>query len=291
MRKLFSLTTLVVVFALSFFAATVFLNAPGEQPIYAGSAATIFSILFGFMVADGRSRMNNVYQRLKTENANNLTVYRLSSVFGSDVQGNVRQLLDSYLIAQVDYEIEDFDRSDRAFQRLYQYIISLDPKNDREKTAYTRLITLLHESTTNRAQIEAVVKDRLRRGQWLSILALMGVTITTIWSMADGGILAGGILTALASGIVLMVLIMRDMDNLKWGNASWTWQPLHDLFKDLSLIPYYPSEVLKGNEAKIKKGETIRVAYTPNKYPNMKGKVIKTFVVGDAGLEPATNRL
>jgi len=66
------------------------------------------------------------------------------------------------------------------------------------------------------------------------------------------------------------------LNNLKWQKTIWTWQPLHNLFKNLDLIPYYPKPVVDRGEAKIEKGELIRLANYPQSYPDMTKKVIET---------------
>ncbi|MDR1300694.1 MAG: hypothetical protein LBK50_03230 [Candidatus Nomurabacteria bacterium] len=259
MRKLFTLPILTILFAIVFYAITIIFPGPGTQPEFAGPAATIFSILLGFMVANSQSRMNSIYERLKTENSNNLIIYRLSAAFGTSTQDKIRDLLDQYLMDQIDYNIEEFEYSSYSFEKLYNYILQLDPTDNRQDKAIIKSLDILNLSTVNRGQIEAESKHRLSLGQWASILALMFVTIITVWTMSDGGWWGGAVLTALASAVVLMVLTMRDMNNLKWGNASWTWQPLHKLFKDIGLVPYYTSAIINDHEADIAKGELIRI--------------------------------
>lgn len=56
---------------------------------------------------------------------------------------------------------------------------------------------------------------------------------------------------------------------------STIWEPLHNLFKYLDLLPYYPEEVIRSGRINLPKGEKVRLVQYPDPYPDMSNKAIK----------------
>jgi hypothetical protein len=96
--------------------------------------------------------------------------------------------------------------------------------------------------------------------------------------MSNDTLLRAVFVTVLATASVLLVLVLRDMNNLKWDKDSWTWQPLKNLFRNLDLTPYFPADNL--HETKFKKGEKYRVSALPVDLDNLDNRVVETRVFG-----------
>lgn len=272
----------IVAFAVSFFLIiTLF---PGQAAEFQGAAtvaASLFGIYIGFSINSSRIKLNRVNELLKTENANNLLIYRLSANFGNEVQNKIRKLLDAYIIDQIDYKLEDFDQSGKTFYAVYRYVVNLNATTAKEKTALSSMISVLNTQSTNRAQIETLTLEHLSKLEWLSLGGLTIGFIISLWPISTGNILLSFMLTILATAVILLVFVLRDLDRLKWQKSTWTWRPLHKLFNDLDLVPYYPLGVILRHEAKVQKGEKIRIARYFNHYPNMEDKTIETVEYGN----------
>lgn len=269
----------IILFTVAFFALA--LAKPGEGYsdflfMFSAAAAVIFSIFIVFSVSNSRSRLDKVNELLKTENANNLLLYKMSAAFGVQAQNDIRRLIDVYIIDQIDYRLEDFDQSAQSFRVLYDYIISLESKGTTQDIVLTEMIRILNLSSSNRVQVETLMSQRLSKFEWISVWGLTFVVVSHLYEMSHGILFQTLLLTILASASVLLVLVLRDLDNLKWQKDAWTWRPLRNLFISLDLLPYYPRPIVDKGEAKIKKGEKIRLADYPNLYPDMRDKIVKT---------------
>lgn len=268
-------SSLFVLFAVAFLAVALVKPGGGNSPTYSTAAAGIFGIFIGFSISNSRKRLNRVNELLKTENADNLLVYRLSAVFGSKIQDKIRELMDSYLIDQIDYRLDDFDRSGDSFDKLYEYVINLEFENEKQKMTLGSMVSTLNESSSNRIQIETITTHKISIFEWISVWSLTFVVVFNLYGMTTGDVFQSLLITILASAIILLVLVLRDLDNLKWQKAVWTWKPLHSLFVNMDLLPYYPRIIVDVGEAKIPNGEKIRLADYPNPYPDMTNKTIK----------------
>lgn len=268
-------SSLIVLFTIAFLTIALVRPGGGNSPAYSTAAAGIFGIFIGFSISNSRARLNRVNELLKTENANNLLVYRLSAVFGDKIQDDIRKLMDEYLIDQIDYRLDDFDRSGKSFHKLYKFIINLEFKNEKQKMALSSMVSTLNLSSSNRIQIETLTTQRISKFEWISVWSLTSVVVLNLYAITRHDVFQSMLITILASSLILLVLVLRDLNDLKWQKGIWTWKPLHSLFVNLDLLPYYPRIIVDIGEAKIPSGEKVRLADYPNPYPDMSNKTIK----------------
>lgn len=88
--------------------------------------------------------------------------------------------------------------------------------------------------------------------EWFSISALLCLLTYTMILISD--VTVSGMLIVfitILTGIILMVVLLQ-LDTLKWQAEKWVWHPLHDLFISIELLPYYPEPVIRYGEALVK---------------------------------------
>jgi hypothetical protein len=260
---------LTVTFAILFFLVVILLPGENVEPLYAGAAAGIFSIFTGFSISSASSRLGRINELLKSENAHNLVTYYMVGQFGKKTQDQMRAMIDNYLMSQIDNRLEDFDRSSQEFKMIREYVMNLEFSTPKQEKAYAEMVQNLNKQTLNRSQIETMLGGRVSGYEWASIIFLLILVVFTAHSMSDGTIVRAIFVTILATASVLLVLVLRDTNNLKWGKNDWTWAPLRRLFQNLDLIPYFPSNNL--HEVKFEKGEKFRAGISPKDERNNSG--------------------
>lgn len=253
----------------------------GEQfSILISATSFLFGIFVSFLINDSRSNLNQVNEILKSDEAILSSIYEASIVFGKEVKDSIRSLLDKYLIDQIDYYLEDFKYSDKSFRKLYGYIVSLDPKNAQQNLVYSNMLFALSNSSINRKKVETFVQNKILNFEWMVVLILLILELFFIFYFNSGNLISVILSTFLSTSAIALVLILRDFDSLKRNENKWIWEPLSNLFHSLGLVPYYPSEAIKENRAKIRKGERIRLAEYPDVYPDMTNKKVKEIEYG-----------
>ena len=240
----------------------------------------LFGILIAFLINNSQTNLSDVNEILKSDEANWLSLYELSGIFGKEIQSKVRELLDKYLIDQIDYYLKDFKYSAESFMAVYRYIMKLDLKTEKESLVYQNLLSILSDSAINRKKVETFVQDKMLNMEWMIILILLLIQLFFIFYFNTGSLISILLSAVLSTAAVALVLVLRDMDNLKRKEEVWIWEPLSNLFHALELAPYYPISVIKGKRAKIKKGEKIRVAKYFDEYPVMTNKKVEEMEFG-----------
>jgi hypothetical protein len=243
------------------------------------TAAFLFGIFVAFSVANSQSRLNKINENIKAEEATLLFIYKISKIFGKEIQEQTKQLIDLYLIDQIDFYLKDYKYSSKSFNRLFDYLIALNPQKSATETAYSSMVSSLAEAAKNRKQVEAAVTEQLAPLEWFSILTLLALILFFIFYMNDGSLVSVVTSTLLAVASVVVVLVLKDLDSLQWKEQSWIWEPLENLFKELNLVPYYPEDLIKDQRIKLEKGDKVRVATYQNSYPDMSDKLIRVIEV------------
>jgi hypothetical protein len=271
-RKLYS----IIVFgaALAFFAMVTLCPGEGKEPIYAAEVAVIFAVYLGFAISGSRDRLNQIDGLLKDHNGLILLTYRLSAIFKPETHDQIRKLIDVYLIEQIDYSLDDFKLSEATFQELFNYVLGLEPDGVRQEESYAKMIDTLSNVSTTRTKVEALVRSRLSIHEWVATMVFLAVTITSLYFMSDGDLLNAAVFSAVVAALILLVVILFESDRLKWDKDQWTWQPLHDLFVNMDLLPYYPGDAVDRGEINLPRKEKIRIARYHDKYPDMSHKVV-----------------
>lgn len=234
----------------------------------------LFGIFGAFIMQDRFARLNELRSILRADDSMHISVYKMSSVFGRDVQKKVQNLIDNYIVKTIDYRLEDYHMAEKEFLALYDYIVGLKPKNPRQTEVYASMLECVNKSNENRNSIGYRVRNRLEKYEWFSLVGLLTSIVFIVFYINDGSLSFIIISVLVSTASVMLLLLIRELDNLRWKEQKWIWEPLEDVFSDLDLLPYYPSEVLFERRVKPKKGAKIRIAYYPKPYPDFTKKEV-----------------
>lgn len=276
MKKNFARDLAIIVGSMAvFFIVVMIFPGIGEEPPYATVASAVFAIYLGFAISGSRSRSEQVSELLKEHNGYVLIIYRLSEVFDAKIRKQIQNLIDNYLIEQIDYALDDFNLSEKSFKKLYEYLIHLPTKTKKQEGAYDNMIDVADDISVTRTKVEALVRTKLSKVEWVATLTFLVITVTVFYFMSDGSLINSIIYTVAVGAMVLLVIILKRSNSLKWDKNKWTWEPLRDLFINLDLIPYYPLDAVDRGEIILPKGEEVRAAKYFSPYPNVQNKEVK----------------
>lgn len=247
--------------------------------VLTSTAAFLFGVFIAFSISTGHATLNKLHEVLKSDEAQLLSMYQLSEIFGEKTKQEIQKLIDNYLMDQVDYYLEDFKYSMKSFMELFNFFIKFNPEGKKQDFAYQKILDLLSITTENRKQVEMLAREKVSKFEWLSILSLLSVVLFFIYYFNNGSFLSVILSAILSTAAVALVLVLKDLDNLRWKEGVSIWAPLHDLFETLDLLPYYPGEIIKNGRVKLEKGQKVRLAEYPDPYPDMTNKIVRIIEV------------
>ncbi len=247
-----------------------------EASVLVSVATFLYGIFIAFSIFNHQNRLTTIREMLRTDDAFLLSIYRGSSVFGEDVQKKTQKHIDNYLISQIDYKItDDYHESSEAFSELSNYIVDLDPKTDKQVAVYQNLVGIISSSSTNRKLVGTLVRERLTMLEWFSIMSLHALIAYLVFTLNTGTFISSVIAALIVTTSAVMIVVLYHLNTLTWQEEKWIWKPLHNLFVDLELIPYYPDFVISRQRAVVPANSTIRVCHYTKPYPDMSDKEIE----------------
>lgn len=282
MKKRIDLDEGTLIAFVAFILIAVFVKGEGYSPVVIAmlSVATfLFGIFGAFVMQNRHKRLDALRTTLRKDDAAYVNMYKLSAAFGKKVQKRMQKLVDNYIIKTIDYRLPEYRCANKEFLKLLEYITNLNPRNERQRQNYSKLLDSIETANTARKYVEYLTTNTMLRFKWLMLLGLLVVILFSIFYINDNSL--PSIITAvlLSTSSVMFLLIMRDLDSLYWKEQKWIWDPLEQLFGELDLLPYYPDEVIDRKRVKLKKGTKIRIASYPQPYPDHTGKTVKIKVV------------
>lgn len=242
-----------------------------------GVTSFIFGIILAFSVSNRNSRLGTIREKLREQDAVLLNIYLLSKEFKQDIIENIRNKLDNLLIKQIDYKLDDFDKSQEDVEDLYLVIEKIKVKNRSQEDARKKMLDNMADLLKINKEVSYQIKNKMMGYEWISLLILGGIILFCLF-YTNNNTLSGLIIAVLSTAIVLLLLVLEELDDLTWQENNWIWEPLSLLFADLRLIPYFPKDVFEEgriNLEKMKNIKKIRIATYSRPYPDMKGKKIE----------------
>lgn len=272
--------TLLVLIVLTLTAIYIKGAGPNSWVVALLSVATfLFGIFGAFIMQDRHKRLDELRRTLREEDALFITIYRLSELFGKNIQSKIQKAIDNYLIETIDYKLKDHSLAHDKFLELYDAVKNLKPKGEMQVQAYSKLLDSINQANKNRRRVEHLAKNKLFAFEWLTLITLLAVILFSMFYINTNSTISIIITVLLSTSAVLFILLLRDLNSLFWKEQKWIWEPVDELFEELNLLPYYPSPLIELKRVKLSKGTKVRIAHYPHPYPDMGGKVIKTTTI------------
>ncbi|MFA7319018.1 MAG: hypothetical protein WC022_00235 [Parcubacteria group bacterium] len=237
-----------------------------------------FGLFMMFSLENRKERINSIKDSLRKQDAHLLNIYQFSKFFAPSVTEKIINHIDSYLITQIDYRIEDTDRSSESLADFFDLARQIKASTEEQRAVKMRIMNNLEEISLILKEVSFKATDRMSGYEWISLLALFFVIVFGLFYENTNSLVCIFIISIIATALALLLFILRELDRLHWQEQYWVWNPLVNLFKELGLVPYFPEIIFKTNRVAIKKIRGLtkaRIAIYKYPYPNFKGKKIK----------------
>jgi len=206
-------------------------------------ATFLFAILVGFDLSRLYSRYTNVRQNIAEEDARLLSFYAKSKIYGKDFSKRVRSIIDKYCISFLDYGIWEsegyyYKPTSKYFLQLYDEMEKM--KKYRHEGTYESMLDDLSylETARNKASIFIYAQMSLKKQYFLFLLALIILLCLFVGVRGDG--FYGEIITILlSSSLVLILLLLRDLNNFMIQNRGIGVESKEEVLEFMGFPRYY----------------------------------------------------
>jgi hypothetical protein len=188
-------------------------------------------------------------------------------------------------VSQIDYKLSDFYKE--THDKIRELVDLLGKiklrKSEKEFWIWKQALDRAGNLLGVYKRTSYLVLNKMLVYEWISLLILYAIILSSLIYLNNNSLFVVFLLAFVSTALALLLLILNDLNNLKWKEKNWIWIPLSQLFVDLDLKPYFPGGVFRKKRVNVKdfrEFKEIRVAYYPNKYPNMVGKRVRVIKVG-----------
>jgi AraC-like DNA-binding protein len=237
----------------------------------------LFAILVGFFIARAGSRFNEMRRTVGTEDALFLSFYKTAQAQGEKFASKIRELMDKYYITSYDAEISGYNYKESLpyFLEIWDETINLKPK---KLNLHNQLFDVLTTIEEQRNLASAISKEKVSKGQWGVLLILSAIILFCLFYMKTGDIYSLIITVLLSTALMIILLLLRDLQNLKLGEEKFLLEESgQEIFEVMGKLRYYnhsyfkkgdyslPKHVKKYRLGYHKAGEKFKIKIVENK--------------------------
>lgn len=230
-----------------------------------GVVGLLFAILVGFFINDLWSRFQRIRENVATEVSGLQTYYLFVKVLArfshhKKWAEKQKELIDKYVTEFFKIEWTDYGKIDPYFNNI---ILSLkevgDLKTNQETETYTNFLPLLNEVTTAREKLFMFGKDKLSKAEWTVVCALAAILLFSIFYLNTGELSSILLTGALSSAVIILLLIMRDLNNLSFGEEMISFEPYETIFDVLEKPRFYLKRDVEAGRVRLPKDKKYRI--------------------------------
>ncbi len=214
----------------------------------------IFAILAGFFISRLNSRFNHVRELVATEDALWQSFLRTAPIFGKAFVKKIITIIDRYYIISFDHELGEYYKHNAAcVNQMYKELehVKIAKTNSKADNTFDNMIAFLAQIEDARNKTAVITDGKLTNGQWGVLYILVSVVIYSIFYLQGLSIYSRIIAVLLSTTLVLVLLIMRDLQNFRLGGKILVDESGQEIFEYIGKPRYYNKKYLDEGTEKV----------------------------------------
>lgn len=249
------------VIALIGFCIAVFVipgKGPSDEVTLVLTVSTfLFAILAGFFISRQSNRYDKLRDLIASEDGSWLSLYNTTKAcFSTDFTNKIRELIDKYLRVTYDFNLgEYYKHNAKHITAIYDELkkSKLDEKNIKEVNVFDDLITFLATIEDKRNSGAVLASERLSKGKWTVLIILAAIITFSVFYLKTDELYSQIITILLSTVLVLVILIIRDLQNLKLGGNMIATESGQEVIETLGMPRYYHQKFIQEGTNKVPK--------------------------------------
>ena len=210
-----------------------------------GVVGLLFGILVGFFITELWTRFQKVRDNVAVEVSGLQTYFLYVQGFNifprhREWVKKERALIDNYVREFFKVEWTDYGKIDPYFNKIMSSLADIkELKTNKEIETFTNLLPILNEVTTAREKLFMYGKDKLDTVEWVVLILLASILIVSLLLVRLpilSSLLLSGTLIFI---IVALLLLLRDLNNLTFGEEAISFEPYETIFDVLGVPRFY----------------------------------------------------
>ena len=241
---------LIVFVILISFLASYFFPGIGDDPRVQNSITFIgilFGIIVGFFIADLYSRYQGIRDNAGTEVSALRGFYLFSKVLAKENNKKkwlkeVEIRINNYIRKFMPLQWENYSETEKEFIELNKSIEEIQYEGSKSAETFASLLDAHSKHSDARENLVMFGKDKLSWGEWLITLFLGGLLLVSLFYTKDTSLISTLFTGAITSAILLLFIVLRDLNNLNFGENAVSIEPYERVLDAIGKPRYYKTK-------------------------------------------------
>ncbi len=205
----------------------------------------LFGLIAGFYIVVTTTDYNSIKSILADETASWIILYQNLNEYDTAAAKKLAKALDVCLRRSFDFEIIDYARGTLAEFKLISKIVNDVTYQVSLSSLYQEIRGTWASILATRQKLVVLGSKTLSAFQWIILFALALLVVTSLYGLRTGELFFDIVTVFIASSIVLILLLIRDLDLYIWNEKTFGYDIFENVFEAIGFLPYYPTESVR----------------------------------------------
>ncbi|MCH7567845.1 MAG: DUF4239 domain-containing protein [Nanoarchaeota archaeon] len=237
---------LIFLIAISFLAAYFFPIVEGD--VIDGESIAFVGILFGiivgFFIADLYSRYQGIRDNAALDASSLSTYYSFAKILGQNKKNKrwlekQKELINKYIHRFMPLPWPRYSETEPEFSAIVNSLGEIRYDTDKENETYSNMLAVVSGHSDAREKLVMYGKDKLTWGEWLVVLFLALLLVGSLFYVKVDSLVSVIFTGALISAILILLFVLKDLNNLNFGESSVSVEPYERVLDAIGKPRYY----------------------------------------------------
>jgi hypothetical protein len=237
------------------------------------ATTVLFGVIAGFFIAATLTNYFRLQTLMAEETTNLISICNYLFVLKPNLEKEMHEAIDKYLIATFDYELEHcIDYTEKEFENIISITKKVPP---RDTDVYSNFLNAIENLYKTRQEIRLSSRRIMGIEHWITLGILAAMVISLLYIMKTDSVLSSIFVVLLSSVTLLVLFLLEEIDSEIFAEDKLAFLIYEPVFKRIGKLPYYPEVSIKSGRVKISglNGQKYRIGiYTD--YPKSLNKKI-----------------
>jgi hypothetical protein len=173
-------------------------------------------------------------------------ISNINRLEGNDqIKKDFEERMEKFLIAFTMISWSNVEEEDRYFNFVTDKISEVKLLNNKDSSIFNQLLDCESQAGTARSKLASLGKEGLMKLEWTVLLTLSAIMTVSVILLRDGSLFFNALSTILPSLVLLTMLILDDLDNLRWGAEVVSFEPAQEALEALNKQRFYEKRFIE----------------------------------------------
>lgn len=190
----------------------------------------LFGIIVGFFISDLYSRFQAIKNNAAIDASGLATYFQFAHVLVKGKRNKAwlakqRDIIHRYVLKFMPLPWSEYAKTEPEFAELMGGIQDIKYTTDKENETYSNMLAVLSQISDAREKLVMSGEDHLSRGEWVVISLLGSLLLFSLFYVKTLELVSVVFTALLSASILILFLVIRDLDNLKFGESVVSIEP------------------------------------------------------------------